>query len=112
MSSAHITKAGVVVIMAIALGGCYVVNPEYTDRRETIALSAGDAIATNKMTQMVDPWSRASAHRNITFDGQKMQSAVERYRTNKVIKPVNATTSSAPYQQAQPGSAAPTNGNP
>ena len=49
---------------------------------------------------MVDPWPRASANRNIAFSGEKMQTAVERYRTNRVIPPVNATTSSAAYQAA------------
>jgi hypothetical protein len=30
-----------------------------------------------------------------------MQSAVERYRTNRVSPPVNVTTSSTAYQQAE-----------
>ena len=50
-----------------ALGGC----SEYLDRRDTIALSGGDAVATNKVTQMVDPWPRASADRNIAFNGDE-----------------------------------------
>jgi hypothetical protein len=36
---------------------------------------------------MVDPWSRASADKTIAFNGEKMQSAVERYRKNRVIQP-------------------------
>ena len=91
-----------VIATAAALGamlaGC---SDIYYDRRDTIALSAGDAKASNQVTQMVDPWPRDSANRNISFNGQKMQSAVERYRTNKVIPPTNATTSSAAYQAAQ-----------
>ena len=47
---------------------------------------------------MVDPWPPHSANRNIAFNGEKMQTAVERYRTGQVIPPVNATTSSAAYQ--------------
>jgi len=73
----------------VALTGC----SEYLDRRDTVALSGGNAVATNKVTQMVDPWPRASANRNIAFNGEKMQSAVERYRTNKVIPPVGTGTS-------------------
>jgi hypothetical protein len=61
---------------------------------------------------MVDPWPRASANRNIAFNGEKMQSAVERYRTNKVTAPVNATTSSTSYQQAPPVVVAPPSGKP
>ena len=56
---------------------------------------------------MVDPWPPSSANKNIAFNGEKMQTAVERYRQGRVIPPVNATTSSVAYQQAaqQAGSA-------
>jgi len=86
--------------MLAMLGGC----SEYLDRRDTIALSGGNSVATNAVTQMVDPWPRASANRNIGFDGNKMEGAFERYRTNKVTPP-NATGTSAAYEQA-PGAAA------
>ncbi len=36
---------------------------------------------------MVDPWPPASADKNIRFNGERMQQAVARYRTNKVIEP-------------------------
>jgi len=77
-----------------ALVGC----SEYIDRRETISLGGGDSVATNKGTQMVDPWPRASADRNIAFNGEKMETAVERYRTNRVIPPQSIGTSDN-YQQ-------------
>jgi hypothetical protein len=88
------TNAGARLIAAIAggvmcggsLGGC---SDLYTDHRDKIGLSAGDAIAANEITEMVDPWPRQSANRNIAFNGQKMQSAVERYRTNRVVPPLN-----------------------
>lgn len=86
-------------IAACALLGACSEASLYTDRRDSIALSAGDAIAADQVTQMVDPWPRASGNRNIDFNGQKMQSAVQRYRTNKVTPPVNALTSSTSYQQ-------------
>jgi hypothetical protein len=79
------------------LAGC---SDLYFDRRETISPAAGDALATNRVTQMVDPWSPASANKNIAFNGEKMQTAQERYRTGRVIPPVNATTSSVAYSQA------------
>jgi hypothetical protein len=89
--------AGVVVLGAM-LGGC---SDIYYDRRDNIALGGDDPVATNKVTQMVDPWPRYSARRNIAFNGERMQAAHERYRQNRVIPPVNATTSSVAYQQAQ-----------
>ena len=79
------------------LGGC----SEYLDRRDPIALSGGNAVATNVVTHMVDPWPRASANRNIAFNGARIESAFERYRTNRVVKPQGIGTSGA-YQEAAP----------
>ena len=31
----------------------------YLDRRDTVSFAAGDAVATNKVTHMVDPWPAA-----------------------------------------------------
>jgi hypothetical protein len=88
------------LVAAAALGGCSSTDL-YLDRRETISLASGDAMASNRVTQMVDPWSPPSANRNIAFNGEKMQTASERYRTGRIIPPVNATTSSVAYSQAQ-----------
>jgi len=85
------------------LAGC----SEYFDRRETISLNGGNSVATNQATQMVDPWPRASADRNIAFNGEKMQSAVQRYRTNRVISPSGIGTSSSYQAPGSQGSAAP-----
>jgi len=79
----------------VTLGGC----SEYLDRRDTIALNGGNATATDQVTQMVDPWPRDSANRNIGFEGNKMESAFERYRTNQVTPPKGIGTS-ATYQSA------------
>lgn len=89
---------GAVALLAVALQGC---SDIYTDRRDSISLMSGDAMATNRVTHMVDPWPPASANRNIAFNGDKMQIAAERYRTGRIIPPVNATTSSVAYTQAQ-----------
>ena len=59
----------------------------YLDRRDTIALSGGDAVAGNTVGQMVDPWPPYSGDKNIAFNGEKMQQAVARYRTGKEIQP-------------------------
>lgn len=98
-------RALALVAVLATLGGC----AEYFDRREGIALSAGDAVATNKVTMMVDPWPRVSANKNIAFNGERMANAVERYRTNRTYPP-NGTGTSAAYQPAaaqtvQPSSA-------
>jgi hypothetical protein len=84
------------------LGGC----SEYLDRRDPIARSGGNAVATNVVTHMVDPWPRESANRNIAFNGVRIEGAFERYRTNKVITPRGIGTSST-YQDAAPAGSGP-----
>jgi len=95
-------------LAAIGLGswlaGC---SDIYLDRRETVALSGGDAVAANEATQMVDPWPPNSGNKNIAFNGQKMQVAVERYRTGRIIPPIASTTSVIEAPPADAASAAP-----
>jgi len=98
------TKALTIVSAAFALGTMLAACSEhYLDRRDTMALSSGDAVASNKVAQMIDPWPPASANRNIVYDGSKAASAAERYRTNRVIKPVGIGTSSTAYQSGGGG---------
>ncbi|HVV61398.1 MAG TPA: hypothetical protein VHD14_06525 [Pseudolabrys sp.] len=96
-------KVGRASLIVLSLGGLLAAcadNVGYLDRRDTIALSGGNAVATDTVAQMVDPWPRASANRSIAYNGQKMQSAVERYRNNKVTPPVGIGTSSSYSQQS------------
>jgi hypothetical protein len=64
------------------LGGC---SDLYTDRRDTVSLSGGDAVAANRVAQMVDPWPPHSGNTNIAFNGERMQRAVECYRDDNVV---------------------------
>jgi len=89
--------------IGIGLGGC---SDIYYDRRDSISLGANDAIAANRVVHMVDPWPPQSGDRNIAFNGERSQAAVERYRHNRVTPPVNTTTSSAAYRQATQAAAA------
>jgi len=89
--------------LSAMLGGC---SELYMDRRDQIGLSAGDAIAANNAMQTNDPWPAHSGNTNIAFNGQKMQTAVERYRTNTpwlpatpVINPSQPTTQTTPPTQ-------------
>jgi hypothetical protein len=88
----HAARAMRALAAAVAFGallaGCS--DPGlYLDRRDSIALDAGDAIAANKITQMYDPWPPQSGNTNIPYNGDKAASAVERFRTNKVTQPVD-----------------------
>jgi hypothetical protein len=72
--------------LGTALGGC---SQMYFDHREGVTLGAGDAVAANEAMQTIDPWPARSGNTNLAFNGQRMQSAVERYRTNNVTQPVD-----------------------
>lgn len=93
MSRPRIKQASRAVATVAALGalvaGCAADSDVYLDRRQTIALGAGDAIASNSVEQMTDPWPRYSNNNNLTFDGERMQRAVQCYRANRVVQPVD-----------------------
>jgi hypothetical protein len=86
------------LIIGTMLAGC---SDMYWDRRESISLASGDAVAANKAVHMIDPWPPMSTQKNLAFDGTRAQAAAERYRNNRVTPPVNVTTSSVNYQQIQ-----------
>lgn len=83
--------AGTIVatgLIGALLAGCS--DPGlYLDRRDSIALGAGDAVAANAAMQTIDPWPPQSGNTHLAANGQRMQSAVERYRTNAVTQPVD-----------------------
>jgi hypothetical protein len=93
------------IILAAALAACLgACSDIYYDRRESIAFHAGDAPKSNVIAQTIDPWSPASANRHITYNGERMQRAMERYRTNKTTPLMTTSTSSVatPSGQAAP----------
>ena len=74
-----------VLTMAVSLTGCLgVYSGLYLDRRETVSMHGGDAAASNKVAQMIDPWPAEARDRNIPGNGERQQKAVERYRTDQV----------------------------
>jgi hypothetical protein len=79
-----------VVAFGALLAGC---SDIYYDRRETIALGAENAVASNMVEEMVDPWPRYSNNNNLAFNGERMQRAVECYRKDKVTQPADLNPS-------------------
>ena len=71
------------VLTAATLAGC----SEYLDRTDTMSPQSGNALQTDKLTHMADPWPAVSANRNIAFDGAVSQAAMTRSRTGHVIRP-------------------------
>ena len=91
------------LVLAGMVAGC--AEPDfYLDRRDSLSLNAGDAVASNIIVQTIDPWPRAAGNRNIAFNGDRMQAAGERYRTGKVITPQGMNTSSVQFEGGGGGS--------
>jgi len=80
--------------VAMTVGAC---SDLYYDRRETISHHGGDAAEANKAAQVIDPWPAAAANHAIEADGERMQRAIERYRTNKTT-PLATAPSPVQYQ--------------
>ncbi len=107
MGGTNAMRCFVLMLVAASLTGC----SEYLDRRDGISMQAGNALQTDKVTQMVDPWPAVSADRNIASNGVAMETAVARYRTGTVIQPVGTSGTAAvtpPPPPADPKPVAPT----
>jgi hypothetical protein len=94
------------VLLAAMLGGC---SDLYWDRRDTVAFYAGDAPAANVAIHTVDPWPPAAAKRRLTANGELMQKAAERYRTNKTtpLRPIGTSSVQSNVSAAPAGGGAP-----
>jgi hypothetical protein len=94
------------LLPALALGallaGC---SSLYWDRRDEVAFWSGDAPATNIAVHTVDPWPPNAGNRRLTANGELMQKAAERYRTNKTtpLKPIGTTSVQTPMTATPAG---------
>jgi hypothetical protein len=69
-------RIGLAAALVAGLAAC----SEYMDRKDTIDFSAGDAVHTNLVTHMVDPWPVHARNKNIPMHGERAARATERYR--------------------------------
>lgn len=96
----RVATAGMcLIVMSCGLAACSADDRHsifaYSD---TIVSDVGDAIASNQVTQTVDPWSSASRNKELPMDGNQAHAAVERYKTDSVKKPEGLTGSSTSGQ--------------
>jgi hypothetical protein len=99
-----------VLAMPVGLTGCLgVYSGLYLDRRETVSMHGGDAAASNKVAQMIDPWPPEARDRNIPGNGERQQKAVERYRTD-AVKRLHTERSSPAFQPVLLGTMPPAAG--
>ncbi|NIX78375.1 pilus assembly protein [Microvirga terricola] len=99
VSLGSMVRAALVSVIASQVIGC----AEYVDRKNTIAFSAGNAVQTNIVTHVIDPWPASSRNTAIAFDGQRMQRAVENYRCGKGSARGNDDGGEGAASQAQGG---------
>jgi hypothetical protein len=66
---------------------------QYTQRADTVTLSAGNAQEVNSRIHTIDPWPRNVGNTRITGNGQRMADAVYRYRCGKPAPPALETES-------------------
>ncbi len=85
-----------VILCALLPAAC----TSYLERSDTIVAYAGEAQATNRAIQTIDPWPRAASDTVIVHDGQRIARAVARYRAREdkdagaaAISPSTATVS-------------------
>jgi hypothetical protein len=90
------------IVLGAMLGGC---SSLYWDRRDGVTFYGGDAVASNVAVQTIDPWPPAAANRRQETNGERMQKAAERYRTNKVT-PLQPMGTSSVQLGTSPGAAA------
>lgn len=88
-SSSNVWRGLALTAVLAALAGC----SEYLERQDNVSLAGGNAVNGDKVIQMVDPWPPASANRDIAYDGNRMETAADRYRTGRVIQPRGIGTS-------------------
>jgi len=98
--SVNLVRGAALTLAFVSLAGC----SEYLVRRDAISPFGGDTVQGDKLVQMVDPWPRASADRDIAYNGVAMEAAIDRYKTGRVIPP-NGTGTSGGYAAASPQNA-------
>lgn len=80
----------VAMVVSVVAGGC----DDYLERRDTITLGVGDAIAVNKATQTINRWPAAARQDRWVSDGERARIAVSRYRRRDVPDPKTLEKSS------------------
>ena len=77
-SSRGVAIAALLVALA-STSGCR----DYLDRKDTVYLGGGNAVAANKVAQTIDPWPPGSFKKHHSTNGQRAAKAMERYVKNE-----------------------------
>ncbi len=65
------------------LGACV----DYEARSDLVVASGGDAVAANRVRQIIDPWPKTSFAKTQTTVGARVGPALERYKSGGSVAP-------------------------
>lgn len=98
-----------IALLLIAGAGALTAGCEdYLERRDTITLGVGDAVAVNKATQTISRWPAAAREDRWLSDGERARIAQTRYRTRTVPSPKTLENSSSESDILKSGGASQT----
>jgi hypothetical protein len=81
-----------VLLGTLAVGACNQFTSQYLDRDDKIAFSAGNAVETNEVTHVTDPWPVHAKDKNIATSGARIARAVKKYRCGTTEIPPSILT--------------------
>ena len=84
-NKSRIVRVAVVAALCAPAIACTQPNYlNYADRTDTVTFQAGDAEAHNRVVQTQNPWPRYAKQTHIHTNGEKMEQAIERYKSDAV----------------------------
>ncbi len=92
----QLVMAAAIALSMFTLGGCQGQERQYNrylHARDTITLSAGDAVAHNKAIHTIDPWPAYARKAEHTTNGKRIYLGMKRYQENKSLEPQGLSTS-------------------
>lgn len=99
------TRRFLPVSAALALSGL-LAGCQWLERRDTLSLQSGDAVAWNRTIHTIDPWPAASNDTVIPTSGRRIARAVEIYESGPTPQAAGAApVSLVPIAPLVPGAA-------
>ena len=100
----QVGMAAALTVSMLTLGACRERKyNRYLHARDTITLSAGDAVAHNKAVHTIDPWPAYARNPRHVTDGKRMMVGMERYQKNESLEPQGLSTNNVYDDQNGPG---------
>lgn len=104
-------RAAVALTLAATTGLTACSQELYGETQDAVTYQFGDAVASNRAAQMIDPWAAHTADTRLTYKGRPMNAAVDRYYSGTVLPPVATATDSGLAGASKSASAGPSTTN-